>query len=152
MSLSILCAKLVIYEACWFPTFRHSSPTPQPPPREPHCPDNQVSRVGKHSSFKKSGFYQPLSWRNKHDSLAVSKHDFKITDENVRREGWGWGKKGMRSKDKENSELSECRRGFSKQRLSTKLLKFTQERLHPAQFLQRALPVQKAPALTAASH
>lgn len=125
---------------------------PQPPLREPHCPDNQVSRVGKHSSFKKSGFYQPLSWRNKHDSLAVSKHDFKITDENVRREGWGWGKKGMRSKDKENSELSECRRGFSKQRLSMKLLKFTQERLHPAQFLQRALPVQKAPALTAASH
>lgn len=62
-------------------------PTPQPPPREPHCPDNQVSRVGKHRSFKKSGFYQPLSWRTKLDSLAVSKHDFKITEENVRREG-----------------------------------------------------------------
>lgn len=90
-------------------------PFPTPPPTL--IPGNHTVLITKsmgweNAAVKKSGFYQSLSRRNKLVSISVSKHDFKITDENVGKGGWGCEEKGMKSKDKGNSKLSELPQRF----------------------------------------
>lgn len=138
MSIHILSDKEIIYKACRFPACHH-------PTGNHHCPDNQVSRVGKYHCLRNLAPISLCPWRNKGDCLSGSKSDFKITNANGKK--WKVCKeKRIRSQRQRKISYQTGYRGFSKQRILWSSWSSVQKKTPPYPASAATFPRSEKPA------